>query len=403
MSTWATDTLARRHSRSVEAGYSLAALTDGHVVVVGAGALGQNVLLALSLAGVGEITIIDFDTFEDHNITRSPLYPTSGQLADTHQLKALGVALRAVEQSSAARLTMFAYTRPVQQVPITALRRAHVIVSAVDSAEARRWLARTARLVGRPLVEGGFEGSSYNTTSFTGDSDDACLACLLPDSTGGFSCNDLAKMLAGTAIVPALQTTAAVLGGLIAEKAIAALHGSAHYGTVTYGDIRKLTMRTATITRDGGCAVGHDTVTWVEGIVEDLPATWAGIASLAPAGSELLLAAPVVLTAQCPACLQWCHPNATEQRWRGNPYCSECVDGGHQAVGGELAFEVVERVEIDDIAERLTGVEVVVAGAAPGGAVLFNTPDNVVAMVMPGEPQPDAVITKEGLIGGHNS
>ena len=47
------------------------------VMVVGAGALGNEVLKNLALFGVGNIVIVDFDTIEYSNLTRSILFRES--------------------------------------------------------------------------------------------------------------------------------------------------------------------------------------------------------------------------------------------------------------------------------------------------------------------------------------
>ena len=47
------------------------------VMVVGAGALGNEVLKNLALMGIGNILICDFDTIEDSNLSRSVLFRTT--------------------------------------------------------------------------------------------------------------------------------------------------------------------------------------------------------------------------------------------------------------------------------------------------------------------------------------
>src|ERR1051326_5716016 len=49
-------------------------LAAAKILVVGAGALGNEVLKNLALLGVGHIYIIDYDTIESTNLTRSVLY-----------------------------------------------------------------------------------------------------------------------------------------------------------------------------------------------------------------------------------------------------------------------------------------------------------------------------------------
>ncbi|MDX1616916.1 MAG: ThiF family adenylyltransferase, partial [Candidatus Promineifilaceae bacterium] len=44
------------------------------VLIVGAGALGNEVLKNLALMGIGRVIIADFDTIEDSNLSRSVLF-----------------------------------------------------------------------------------------------------------------------------------------------------------------------------------------------------------------------------------------------------------------------------------------------------------------------------------------
>ena len=52
-------------------------LANAKVAVFGCGALGNEVLKNLALLGVGHIWVIDYDTIEIHNLTRSVLFRES--------------------------------------------------------------------------------------------------------------------------------------------------------------------------------------------------------------------------------------------------------------------------------------------------------------------------------------
>src|SRR5205823_2137802 len=63
-------------------------LRAARILVVGAGALGNEVLKNLALVGVGRIWVVDFDTVEQSNLTRSILF----READHGRGKALAAA-----------------------------------------------------------------------------------------------------------------------------------------------------------------------------------------------------------------------------------------------------------------------------------------------------------------------
>ena len=66
-------------------------LSNAKVVVIGAGALGNELLKNLALLGVGNVFIADLDNIENSNLSRSVLY----RAADCGQPKAEVAAARA--------------------------------------------------------------------------------------------------------------------------------------------------------------------------------------------------------------------------------------------------------------------------------------------------------------------
>jgi len=107
--------IADRHSRSRLAGYSAEVMESATVLVVGCGALGQNIVLDLALAGLGRLVVVDFDVFADHNLTRSPLYPCPADLAVYGLWKAPGIAATAHRLMTATKPRVDSYARCATQ------------------------------------------------------------------------------------------------------------------------------------------------------------------------------------------------------------------------------------------------------------------------------------------------
>ena len=66
-----------RYTRLRQLGWDMDVLRRSVVLVVGAGALGNEIIKNLALAGLGNLLIIDPDTIETHNLTRSVLFRAS--------------------------------------------------------------------------------------------------------------------------------------------------------------------------------------------------------------------------------------------------------------------------------------------------------------------------------------
>ena len=149
-------------SRERAAGYDPNRLQETRVLLVGAGALGQNLGLNLALSQVGRVAVVDFDEFEGHNATRSPCFPSPYERRRWGNSKAAVVAkkLRKLASWSEWPHVMFG-TGPIQQFGDSFFHDATVVLSAVDSNTARAYIAGMCRKHRKPLVEGGFRGARH--------------------------------------------------------------------------------------------------------------------------------------------------------------------------------------------------------------------------------------------------
>jgi molybdopterin/thiamine biosynthesis adenylyltransferase len=127
-------------------------LAAARVLVVGAGALGNEVLKNLALLGLGTVYVIDLDDVEASNLSRSVLF----RAEDGGRAKAEVAAQRAREINPDVRFV------PVKGDVITDLglglfADVDVVIGCLDNREARLWVNRQCWKVGTPWVDAGIQ------------------------------------------------------------------------------------------------------------------------------------------------------------------------------------------------------------------------------------------------------
>ncbi|NMG60032.1 ThiF family adenylyltransferase [Geitlerinema sp. P-1104] len=195
-------------------------LANAKVAVFGCGALGNEVLKNLALLGVGHIWVIDYDTIEIHNLTRSVLF----READVGRHKAEAVAERVKELNPDTQVypiigkLEYAFGRGL-------LREMNVAFGCLDSVGARREINKRCYFAGVPWVDGGINHQLGNVAVFDPRVPEAaCYRCQMDSSAWErlnerFSCGYLkddfkdsimATTIMTSAVVAAYQVEAAV-------------------------------------------------------------------------------------------------------------------------------------------------------------------------------------------------
>ena len=124
------------------------------VMVVGAGALGNEVLKNLALFGVGNILIVDYDTIEYSNLTRSILFRESD--ADKGLYKA-EVAANRIREINKNINVQYIIGNLNSDVGLGVYKQMDVVIGCLDSRLARLQLNRQCMRAGVPWVDGGIE------------------------------------------------------------------------------------------------------------------------------------------------------------------------------------------------------------------------------------------------------
>lgn len=199
-------------------------LQNARVLVIGAGALGNEVLKNLALLGVGHVIVADQDRVELSNLSRSVLYRESDE-----GLPKAECAARAVREIyPAANITPFV-GNILADLGLGAFHWADVVVGALDNREARVFTNSACARTGRPWMDGGIEVMQGIVRGFAPPRT-ACYECTMSQTDWDLlnkrrSCSLLARRAIAERGVPTTPTSASVIGALQAQEVVKILHG----------------------------------------------------------------------------------------------------------------------------------------------------------------------------------
>jgi len=194
------------------------------VLVIGAGALGNEVLKNLALMGIGNLLIADFDTIEDANLSRSVLFRQS----DRGRRKVDAAAERIKELNP--DVDVKAWHGDINyELGLGVFRHVDAIVGCLDNREARLSINRFCWAVGRPWVDGAIQELMGIVRVFW-PGQGACYECTLTDADYQainlrYSCPLLARDNILQGKVPTTPTSASIVAAFQTQEALKLIHG----------------------------------------------------------------------------------------------------------------------------------------------------------------------------------
>lgn len=200
-------------------------LRSARIMIVGAGALGNEALKNLALLGVGGLFIVDFDTVSGSNLSRTVLF----RKQDIGREKAAVAAemTRQMALESTSRVSYF-HGDLVWDLGLGVFRRFDVVLGCVDNDEARLAINRACRNVGTPWINAGIHGFSGNVMVFGNKG--VCYECnvtsdQVEDARSRYdSCENVRKRFLEQERMPTVQITSALISALQVQEAIKLLH-----------------------------------------------------------------------------------------------------------------------------------------------------------------------------------
>jgi adenylyltransferase/sulfurtransferase len=305
---------------------------NAKVMVIGAGALGNEVIKNLALMGIGNLFIVDFDKVEAANLSRSVLFRET----DNHRSKAEVAAARAKSVNPDIHV-QYMNGDVTTQLGLGIMRRMDVIIGCLDNREARLAVNRFCYWVNKTWVDGAIQELLGLVRVFK-PGDGACYECTLTeqairDLSMRYSCPLLARQNILLGKVPTTPTIASIIGAMQSQEALKVINDMPiQPGKVTHFNGMVNDMHTTAYVPRDDCQ-SH----WTYGEITELPAraehtTLADLLRIARAdlGPDAMieLDQELITSLACPNC------NTTEQILK--PLNDVTFEAGHCPTCGIL-------------------------------------------------------------------
>ena len=220
-------------------------LLQSHALIIGLGGLGSPVAMYLAAAGVGQLTLADFDKVEFSNLQRQIVH---GQ-ADIGSSKVVS-ASKTVKDLNPEIDVLTLNKRLDGDALLAAVNKADVVIDASDNFATRFAINRACSLESTPLVSGAAIRLEGQVTVFNHQGNDqACYRCLYSE--------DQDEETATCSENGVLSPVVGIIGSIQATEAIKILAG---FGTTLSGrllifDAATMEFREMNLSQDPNCPV----------------------------------------------------------------------------------------------------------------------------------------------------
>lgn len=206
--------------------WSQEAVGRAKVMVVGAGAIGNETLKNLALLGFRNIFIVDFDEIEPSNLSRTVLF----RREDRGALKAEVAARRVRELCLAGepRVGWFAGDA-AWELGTGVFREMDVVLGCLDNAETRLAVNRQCWLAGTPWIDAGIYELAASVSVYI-PGRPPCYQCgaskeQVEAARRRYSCEQFKRSLVNEGKVPTVQLAAALASAIQVQEAVKLLCG----------------------------------------------------------------------------------------------------------------------------------------------------------------------------------
>ncbi len=223
-------------------------LLDSHALIIGLGGLGSPVAMYLAAAGVGRLTLADFDTVELTNLQRQIVHGTDD--IGRAKVESAAETLRALNPDTQIHTMQ---QRLEGEDLRQAVHNADIVLDASDNFTTRFAVNAACVAEKTPLVSGAAVGLDGQITVFSNDADSPCYRCIYDDTSNGTDSGSWANCSASGVLAPLVG----VIGSLQALEAIKFIAGIGRSlsGRLLILDAANLEWREMRYRRDNHCPV----------------------------------------------------------------------------------------------------------------------------------------------------
>lgn len=330
-------------------------LLKTRVVVIGAGAVGNEVLKNLALLGVGYIHVFDFDKIEEHNLTRCVLFRDS----DLNLFKAdvAAEACRRIDPNIKIKASHMDFW---DGLTLKEVSESDAVISCVDNYEARIRLNQLCLMTATDFYNTGIDSrySSVEIYPFSTNPECACFECTLPPSAyisiqKRYSCGWLRKVAFEEKKIPTTAITSSIAGSFAVSMMLNRInkHPQAIHSAVRhFQDSITLEATLSVLQRNENCPACRSDNLSAEIILTKRFCARHPIIPLADnISGEIVLSEPVLIRGICKLCgREQEYFESTRRLSDVVTFCSLC--GSHS-----VATEFVERLTMADFERVFAG------------------------------------------------
>ena len=197
-------------------------LKRANILVVGCGALGNEIVKNLAMLGAGNICVVDMDKVEESNLTRSVLF----RHEDEGLSKAEVICKRAKEINSDINIKYF--DGNIFNFGLGVFKDFDLVLGGLDNREARLFINQSCWKINKPWIDGAIEVLTGVARMFI-PPDNTCYECTMSEIDYKLINKRKSCMLLGLdeiaeGKIPTTPTIASIIAGVQVQEAVKYLH-----------------------------------------------------------------------------------------------------------------------------------------------------------------------------------